>query len=369
MDMTSDELFLAIDDYVRRAVQPLQKKIAELEGRLVIVRGIDGKEGPSGRDGRDGIDGKSIDPADVRAMVAEMVKAMPAPKDGMQGPMGESGPMGPMGPKGEAGPMGPMGPKGEAGPMGPKGDRGEMGPKGDPGESGADGMDGKDGAAGADGKDGARGIDGKDGAAGVNGRDGASILSAIIDADGALVLTASDGNKHVAGIVRGRDGINGKDGAPGLKGDAGRDAASIRPLPYIEDAKAYPAGTVAHHRGGSWFADGETLPLKGKAPQDCGWIPMAIGEASLDISLDGDGRTVIVKRTTSTGVALERRFTLPVVLDKGLYDPAAKYQRGDAVTYAGSLFIARKDGPDGAPKGSLDWRLAVKRGSDGKDAP
>jgi hypothetical protein len=52
----------------------------------------------------------------------------------------------------------------------------------------------------------------------------------------------------------------------------------------------------------------------------------------------------------------------------GVYQRAAEYQRGDAVTADGSLFIALTDNPQGDPGGSNDWQLAVKRGRDGKDA-
>lgn len=42
------------------------------------------------------------------------------------------------------------------------------------------------------------------------------------------------------------------------------------------------------------------------------------------------------------------------------------YEQGDGVTFAGSFWIAQKD-TSSKPGESSDWRLAVKRGQDGRD--
>lgn len=62
----------------------------------------------------------------------------------------------------------------------------------------------------------------------------------------------------------------------------------------------------------------------------------------------------------------EFTFTVPVVLERGVYKADRSYERGDAVTADGSYWIAQKDGPSGKPGQSPDWRLAVKKGRDGK---
>ena len=59
-------------------------------------------------------------------------------------------------------------------------------------------------------------------------------------------------------------------------------------------------------------------------------------------------------------------FSLPVVLDKGVYKAGEGYQAGDGVTWAGSFWIAQEDTTE-KPDGGKGWRLAVKRGRDGKD--
>lgn len=394
MSDQSEVLYAAIEDYVRRAVKPLQDRIAELEGRLVIVHGIDGKDGrdgksidpmevramvadavkalPSAKDGRDGADGKSVDVETVRALVADAVKAIPLPKDGKDGRDGTDGKEGPAGKDGADGKPGRDGIDGKDGAPGLDGKDGldstVAGPKGDRGDPGGRGE------KGLDGKDGADGLDGKEGAAGRDGRDGTSILSALVDGDGQLILTSSDGTKHIAGYVRGkdgRDGANGKDGAAGrdgAKGDAGRDAADLRPLPYIDDAKSYPAGVLAHHAGGAWWSERQTEALNGRRPQECGWYALAIGEQAFAIDLAEDGRTLVAKRTTSTGLTFEKRWKLPIPIDRGVYSSTKSYDCGDMVSRDGSMFIARTDAPSGLPGASDDWRLAVKRGKDGADA-
>ena len=57
---------------------------------------------------------------------------------------------------------------------------------------------------------------------------------------------------------------------------------------------------------------------------------------------------------------------LDTVIDRGVWREA-EYEKGDAVTYGGSLWIAQDSGAHGAPGTSKAWRLAVKKGRDGKD--
>lgn len=61
-------------------------------------------------------------------------------------------------------------------------------------------------------------------------------------------------------------------------------------------------------------------------------------------------------------------FSMPVMLDRGVFRAGEAYEKGDCVTYAGSLWIAQADTsakPDGAESG---WRLGVKRGRDARGA-
>src|SRR5262249_49124898 len=55
-----------------------------------------------------------------------------------------------------------------------------------------------------------------------------------------------------------------------------------------------------------------------------------------------------------------------IVLDAGVWKDGTTYVPGDGVTLGGSFFIAQTQ-TNSKPGQSTDWRLAVKRGSDGRD--
>lgn len=89
---------------------------------------------------------------------------------------------------------------------------------------------------------------------------------------------------------------------------------------------------------------------------------------SFELELAEDGRTLTVKMQAADGV-VEKSIRVASIIDRGIYNKAAgDYEKGDAVTHGGCLWIAQQDAPEGAPgmvgKG---WRLAVKKGRDGKD--
>lgn len=108
-------------------------------------------------------------------------------------------------------------------------------------------------------------------------------------------------------------------------------------------------------------ADRMPVPKNGSDGRDA--LPLE----SFDLSLADDGRTVTVKMQAGETV-LEKSLTLATVIDRGVYKSETSYERGDAVTHGGSLWIAQADAPEGAPGlGGKGWRLAVKKGRDGKD--
>lgn len=89
-----------------------------------------------------------------------------------------------------------------------------------------------------------------------------------------------------------------------------------------------------------------------------------LGFDDMRVEHDGErGFTLIFERGEQRK---EFSFTLPVVLERGVYKSDRTYERGDAVTADGSYWIAQKDAPSGKPGQSPDWRLAVKKGRDGK---
>jgi hypothetical protein len=61
------------------------------------------------------------------------------------------------------------------------------------------------------------------------------------------------------------------------------------------------------------------------------------------------------------------RFGLPRYC--GIYDAARGYEKGDHVTWNGSLWYCHAPTATRPGEGSPDWTLAVKHGRDGRDAP
>ncbi|WP_295708020.1 hypothetical protein [uncultured Brevundimonas sp.] len=201
--------------------------------------------------------------------------------------------------------------------------------RGEPGEPGRDGENGRDGrdaepvsddqiavaveryltanpvSPGKDGKDGAPGERGLDGADGRDGASGVGLAGAVIDRDGILNLTLTNGEVKALGRVEGRDGKDGERGQPG---------------PNLQDF-------------------------------DTDWRP---DDKVLILSLD-DGETKV-----------SHELFFPYPRDAGVWTEGKAYLKGDGVTWGGSFWIAQDDTTD-KPDVGKGWRLAVKRGRDGKD--
>lgn len=224
------------------------------------------------------------------------------------------------------------GPKGEAGLNGKDGERGPKGDKGDPGES-IRGEKGEDGKNGEPGRQGERGLDGATGPVGPIGLRG----------------------------ERGTDGVSGLDGKDGRDGNHGRDAE----LPDI----AAMVEREMHAQVNAWALDFERraqelfqraidkMPL----PKD--------GKDALrleDFSVDQDEGTVTFRLANAE---ITRSFDLlfPYFKDRGVFREGESYRMGHGVTSGGSFWIAQKDEPQGNPGNGPDWRLAVKKGRDGRD--
>ena len=201
---------------------------------------------------------------------------------------------------------------------------------------GRDGKDGKDGLDGAHGKDGAPGRDGKDG---INGKDGAD----------------------------GRDGVDGKDGINGKDGADGRDALELDIVDAIDPQKAYPRGTVAAYRGGLIKATRRTGPI-GESLSAAGWRVILRGVAQTEVVPSDDLRTLGIRLTHTDGEVVEQTLRSPSLLYRGVFREGDQYDGGDAVTFGGSLWVALRATTTKPGDGSPDWRLAVKKGRDGRDA-
>ncbi len=204
-------------------------------------------------------------------------------------------------------------------------------------------------------------VNGKDGRDGKDGEDGKSITL-----EDVAPLIAEAVSKAVAEIPKpadGKDGSNGKDGRDGVDGKDGQSVS-------VEDVERMVDGKVA-----GWALDFERRaqgvleravdripkPADGKDGRDG-----SDGLGFDDLSVEHDGERAISLKFTRAGVCKEFRVDLPVVLDRGVYKPDGEYQKGDAVTWGGSLWIAQKDAPGSKPGDGDGWRLAVKKGRDGK---
>lgn len=348
--VTADELRPLIAELVEKAVAGLPKPkdgvsvvntVIDRNGNLIVTLS-DGTTKDLGRVVGRGRSEKDMAPL-IAAAVAKAVEALPKPKDGERGPPGEKGADGAPGRDGKDGKDGLPGRDGERGEKGDRGDPGEKGDPGLPGKDGAPGKDGKDGVAGErgepgekgppgergeqgppgrDGKDGAEGRKGDPGERGADGArgekgdpgkdgiDGAGLADALIDKDGNLVLTMTDGRMKALGHVVGASGMN---GAPGRDGIAGKDGAD-----------------------GLGFDDLETI----ETDEGC-FLRFRRGDVVKD-------------------------FRLPVVIDRGVYQLGRVYRKGDGVSFAGSFWIAQDETTEKPGEGK-GWRLAVKKGRDSKE--
>lgn len=161
------------------------------------------------------------------------------------------------------------------------------------------------GPQGEKGEAGERGADGKDGTDGKDGRDGAGIIDGFVSRDGHLIATLSDGTTRDFGEIIGKDGEPGKDG-----------------------------------RDGFGFDD-------------------------MDVCVLDDDRTIELSFKRGDE---EKAFTLkwPTVIYRGVYREQ-DYAAGDAVTWGGSVWIAEKETSAKPDTPESGWKLAVKKGRDGKN--
>ena len=239
-----------VKSHVAEATAPLIARIAELEKR----------QPERGKDGKDGKDGRDAEPVSEEQIAAAVERYLIA----------------------------------------------------NPPAAGKDGSDGQDGDAGADADMDAlkshcedliaalpRPENGKDGA------DGVGLAGAMIDRDGELNVTLTNGEVRKLGPVVGRDGLN---------GDRGPEGFSLTDF-------------------------------------DTDWRPE---DKVLILSWDaGDHR-------------YSHELFIPYLRDCGVWAEGASYLKGDGVTWGGSFWTAQDDTSD-KPDGSKSWRLAVKKGRDGKD--
>ncbi len=62
-----------------------------------------------------------------------------------------------------------------------------------------------------------------------------------------------------------------------------------------------------------------------------------------------------------------KEFRLPIIIDRGVFKEGSIYLKGDGVTWGGHYWFAQCETTE-KPDTGKDWRMAVRRGRDGKDA-
>lgn len=88
-----------------------------------------------------------------------------------------------------------------------------------------------------------------------------------------------------------------------------------------------------------------------------------------DIDMELRGDRTLVFSLMSGGQIVEKEVRLPWPLDRGTFRSGKTYEQGDCVTYAGNLWIATGDTSEAPGVGPAAlWRMAVKRGKDGRSA-
>lgn len=352
-------------------------------------KGERGEKGEPGRDGRDGLtpDVAAI-AAEIKAQVlAAVIAAIPPP---VKGDKGEPGRDGADGKDGLTPDMGVLAAEVRTQVLAslPPPVRGEKGERGDPGRDGQDGRPGTDWdpvaveamvtmqaerllAAWPKPKDGERGERGLPGEMGPRGDIGppvareaveqlvvaevqrclpefvtkavaalpvpVSVTGSVLDRSGQLVLTRSDGSTLLVGQVVGRDG---------------KDVDEAEVARLIERTlAAWPRPKDgANGQDGKDGQDGKN-GADGLGFDDIG-----------ELEIDGEGRWFLPLRRGEQ----VRRIRLPLPAYRGIFKVGTRYDAGDYVTKAGSLWCAREATEATPGNGETPWQLCAKSGADGK---
>lgn len=158
-----------------------------------------------------------------------------------------------------------------------------------------------------DGRDGERGPQGEKGEAGergADGKDGTGLADALIDRDGSLVLTMTDGRAKTLGVVVGRDGADGKNGRDGIDFD--------KCVGHFDAERGYV-------------------------------LTLSAGDTSVE-------------------------HVLPYMRHGGFWSEGKGAKAGESWTHDGALWIAKRDnGSKPCLENREDWILAARKGRDGKD--
>lgn len=174
---------------------------------------------------------------------------------------------------------------------------------------------------------------------------------------------------------KGLDGERGEKGDPGDKGDPGADGKDGRDgvdgKSFTQEEVQALIGAVVESEQAKWALDFERRAqgvlerAVERIPKPRDGIDGKDGMGFDALQLDYDGERQFTFSFAQGDKEKSFSFAVPLLLDRGVFKEGAEYERGDVVTWGGSMWIAQtftknKPGDDG-------WRLAVKKGRDGKD--
>jgi hypothetical protein len=141
---------------------------------------------------------------------------------------------------------------------------------------------------------------------------------------------------------------DGRDGLPGVPGPAGERGPIGEPGAKGEPGPAGPAG-----QAGAAGAPGEK-GLDGAPGRD----------GTLDgVTFEREGRTITVRRQDGSAIGSWKTADL---LYCGFYQKGAAFEPGDAVSYAGAVWVCQAATADRPAEGTAAWTLAIQRGEPGK---
>ena len=157
----------------------------------------------------------------------------------------------------------------------------------------------------------------------------------------------------------GRDGVDGIDGAPGDKGDPGRDGLDVKDLFRADGGRLVAVMSDGTTKDLGVFVGKDGDPGRDGTDGRDG----ADGLGFEDMTFDTDDHGRVIAKFQRGDVIKSAR--LPGIVDRGPFKAGEAYEKGDAVSYGGSLWIAQEPTCD-KPDGSKAWRLAVKKGRDAR---
>lgn len=87
-----------------------------------------------------------------------------------------------------------------------------------------------------------------------------------------------------------------------------------------------------------------------------------------DFEIDYDGGRTFTLKWEGAGKVVTKTFKVPVMIHRGVFKSGdvTQWERGDVLTYAGSMWLAKCDDPGAPGPGNTNWQLVVKRGADAK---